>query len=485
MTTIYSGHKYFGVLKKGKFDVYLFHNWVSPKTFNANLRVLKGKVSILYSNEKDFKEEYTKKLVHNSGDEFFSVECGGDADSNVKTHSQKSTRFFKILAEEDSSYEFSLQEKNAIIFTSINTVNYNSLISGTKHRYSYFMDGSEDLEIDLNVKRLLDMDKKDYTDVSNFMADIIRVSFVASYWELHQDKHIFSIETHREQFGITLKVRSKAKKGFFVVEVRNIYTSVMYYQLTINRDSLKSFEPLRLYADEVVAKKDKVYQFEVTEPGSYLHLRLNQCFGETHAYFGHRKFTDHNQEVRWEKFGLDQTSMSTYLKEKGLVFIKFSDNTKQPEGFSGGLEFYDQVPGIFTFDTFLSNDMLTSQPSSPNIAEPASREVTVSEFGGTRLKFLPVEIVDWESLLEDHNVVVNYTVYYSENWNMVNFMKACDNYDNDYAKKLFSDPYSGTQSLVKYYGKTYDLKKFKKDQILEFQLDLSSSAEKLYAFVVA
>lgn len=210
-------------------------------------------------------------------------------------------------------------------------MNFNSLVTGTKHRYAYYMDGSEDLEVDLNVKRLLDMDKKDYTEVSNFMMDIVKVSFVATYYELHQTKHIFTVETHREQFGKTLKVRAKAKRGFFIVEIRNIYSNVMYYQMTMNRDSLKNFEPLRLYADETVAKKDKVYQFQVPESGSYLHLRLNQCYGETHAYFGQRKFTQSQEEVKWEKFGVDQTSMSTYLKEKGLVFIKFSDNTQQPE----------------------------------------------------------------------------------------------------------------------------------------------------------
>lgn len=108
LTTIYSGHKYFGELKKGKSEVYLFHNWVSPKTYNANLRVLKGKVSILYSPEKDFKEETTKKLVHSSGDEFFSVECGGSEFQASKSRDELSTRFFKIVAEEDCSYEFGL-----------------------------------------------------------------------------------------------------------------------------------------------------------------------------------------------------------------------------------------------------------------------------------------------------------------------------------------------------------------------------------------
>lgn len=81
--------------------------------------------------------------------------------------------------------------------------------------------------------------------------------------------------------------------------------------------------------------------------------------------------------------------------------------------------------------------------------------------------------------------MVNYTVYYSENWNMSKFMTACDNYDIDYAKKLFSDPFFGTQSLVKYFGRTYDQKKFNKDQVMEINLDVSSTAEKLYAVIVA
>ena len=119
-------------MAKSESDNYIFHNYDKKNEFSINLKILKGNVNIYISSDVKFAKDSTKKLVHNLKEQLFTLEIGKNDHFWSKSTEKDFTRYFKVEAEEESVYEFTIEENNATTYLSANQPKHSYIISGGK-----------------------------------------------------------------------------------------------------------------------------------------------------------------------------------------------------------------------------------------------------------------------------------------------------------------------------------------------------------------
>ena len=280
----------------------------------------------------------------------------------------------------------------------------------------------------------------------------------------------------------------------------------MYFQVSYGTDNHRSLQLNQQYADETFKNEPVTYFMPTDRVGSYINVKFEQCIGNTGAYLGFRKYSQSMDSIAWKTLEDDDMSKSLHIQEEGVYYLRFKrldqkvGRLLEGEGEQESTEeqekrekeeknkkiqkFRQNAPSVFTFEAELGSTY-SEHLFSTYIEEPQLRGPSVNADTVPVVSVSPIKIKNFSTLVETNNIVVNYTLYVSNNKDMAKAMSKCDNFDLDVLKKYYGQPSVYTFSIVDYYGKRHDNNFYMSDSMHKFTVKTLTFGENLYGVVVA
>ena len=500
LTRILEGKTYVDILKQGEYDTYQLRVPSNESIFSIDLNVHKGSVTFMYSPDEKFPEGQTYKVANRSKNEFLSTNFGKVGSFFRSIFRKDILRYIRVVGEApDSEYSFSVVSNNMLTEISHLVPRHSMLLPGGDHYYYFPSAESEEIDLTFHLRSIVNMQDPDFESVAAQLPKLVKFYYASTLKEVEKRTYDYEIKSQNHLYRHQMRYNLRTKAGYTMIVVHGGLGRPITFTLELSRFNTKQLSTTHDTVDFVDSHVKKYYFASPEESGDIVKIRIDQCLGSIHANYAliSNKAVSRqtNENLQWKPY-INSEVRHTFIRTSGEEIVKLKiekvNVTSIPSSMSSQSEllFNQNLPSVYALNYELHmtsiNDNGVSGMNSlvlGNLEHYGDVEVFADSDQNIRFQGLTF-YDDFLAAHADHYVLINYTLYISQSFSMLMFMKRCGFYQIELAEQHLGTNSHYVYSIQEYYALNVSDKR-KEPPILKIRPHMLSFSGRYHGVVVA